>query len=41
MSHYYGIFAWMAAHAADEAAFAEEKDITPYWRTLKAGRIES
>jgi alkylated DNA nucleotide flippase Atl1 len=32
-----GIFAWIAAHAADEAALAGEADITPYWRTLKAG----
>jgi hypothetical protein len=32
-----GIFAWIAAHAADERAFAGEKDITPYWRTLRSG----
>src|SRR6516165_11879261 len=32
-----GIFAWIAAHAAEEAALAGEADITPYWRTLKAG----
>jgi hypothetical protein len=32
-----GIFAWIAAHAAEEAAQAGEPDITPYWRTLKAG----
>lgn len=32
-----GIFAWIAAHAADELAFGGEKDITPYWRTLKSG----
>ncbi|MDR3406134.1 MAG: MGMT family protein [Chthoniobacter sp.] len=31
-----GIFAWMAAHAADEASSAGEADITPYWRTLKS-----
>ena len=31
-----GIFAWIAAHAADEASSARESDITPYWRTLKA-----
>jgi len=31
-----GIFAWIAAHAAEEARAAGEKDITPYWRTLKA-----
>jgi hypothetical protein len=32
-----GIFAWIAAHAAEEAALAGETEITPYWRTLKAG----
>lgn len=32
-----GIFAWIAAHAADEAEKAGRKRITPYWRTLKAG----
>ena len=32
-----GIFAWIAAHAADEAAAAGAKRITPYWRTLKTG----
>ena len=32
-----GIFAWIAAHAAEEAALAGESDVTPYWRTLKAG----
>jgi len=31
-----GIFAWIAAHAADEAAAEGEKQITPYWRTLKS-----
>lgn len=31
-----GIFAWIAAHAADEAAAAGGHDITPYWRTLRA-----
>jgi hypothetical protein len=31
-----GIFAWIAAHAADEASSAGEAKITPYWRTLKA-----
>ena len=31
-----GIFAWMAAHAADEASSAGEAGITPYWRTLKS-----
>ena len=32
-----GIFAWIAAHAADEAEEAGAKRITPYWRTLKSG----
>lgn len=32
-----GIFAWFAAHAAEEAAAAGQTDITPYWRTLKVG----
>lgn len=32
-----GIFAWIAAHAAEEAAAQGAKDITPYWRTLKTG----
>jgi alkylated DNA nucleotide flippase Atl1 len=32
-----GIFAWIAAHAAEEAAAEGQKRITPYWRTLKAG----
>jgi len=32
-----GIFAWIAAHAAEESRTAGEKDITPYWRTLKTG----
>jgi hypothetical protein len=30
-----GIFAWIAAHAANEAEAAGAKGITPYWRTLK------
>ncbi|MCW4007456.1 MAG: MGMT family protein [Candidatus Bathyarchaeota archaeon] len=34
-----GIFAWVAAHAAEERAQRGEKDITPYWRTLKAGGV--
>ena len=29
-----GIFAWIAAHAADEAASQGRARITPYWRTL-------
>jgi alkylated DNA nucleotide flippase Atl1 len=32
-----GIFAWVAAHAAQEAKTEGEKRITPYWRTLKTG----
>jgi hypothetical protein len=32
-----GIFAWIAAHAADEAERAGIRKITPYWRALKAG----
>ena len=30
-----GIFAGIAARAAEEAAAEGKKDITPYWRTLK------
>ena len=32
-----GIFAWIASHAAEEAAAAGESGTTPYWRTLKTG----
>jgi hypothetical protein len=32
-----GIFAWIAAHAAEEAEAEGAKRITPYWRTLKTG----
>jgi hypothetical protein len=32
-----GIFAWIAAHAADEAEQGGRSRITPYWRTLKTG----
>jgi len=32
-----GIFAWIAAHAAEEVAMEGEQHITPYWRTLKPG----
>jgi len=32
-----GIFSRIAAHAAEEAAQAGAKRITPYWRTLKTG----
>ncbi len=31
-----GIFAWVAAHAADEEAAEGKRNITPYWRTLKS-----
>jgi len=34
-----GIFAWIAAHAAEEQRQKGEKDVTPYWRTLKTGGI--
>ncbi|GAI23029.1 unnamed protein product, partial [marine sediment metagenome] len=35
-----GIFAWIAANAAGEAAEEGKQDITPYWRTLKsAGQL--
>jgi hypothetical protein len=30
-----GIFAWIAAHAAEEERGKGKKTITPYWRTLK------
>jgi hypothetical protein len=32
-----GIFAWIAAHAAEEAAAGGKKRVTPWWRTLKTG----
>jgi len=32
-----GIFAWIAAHAANEAELAGEAKATPWWRTLKTG----
>ena len=32
-----GIFSWIAAHAAAEAAAEGMKRVTPYWRTLKTG----
>jgi len=31
-----GIFAWIAAHATEEAAAEGKKRVTPYWRTLKS-----
>jgi alkylated DNA nucleotide flippase Atl1 len=34
-----GIFAWVAAHAADEREKSGEENITPYWRTLKSGGV--
>ena len=34
-----GIFAWVAANAAEEEATEGKKRITPYWRTLKTGGI--
>jgi len=34
-----GIFAWIAANAAEEKKQEGEKDITPYWRTLKTGGV--
>lgn len=33
-----GIFAWVAAHAAEEQREQTGKDITPWWRTLKSNR---
>ena len=32
-----GIFAWIAANAAEEQRQKGIKDVTPYWRTLKTG----
>jgi alkylated DNA nucleotide flippase Atl1 len=34
-----GIFAWIAANAAEEQRQQGSDDITPYWRTLKAGGV--
>jgi len=34
-----GIFAWIAANAAEEQKRKGEKEITPYWRTLKSGGV--
>jgi alkylated DNA nucleotide flippase Atl1 len=34
-----GIFAWIAANAAEEQRKEGKKDITPYWRTLKTGGV--
>ena len=33
------IFAWVAAHAAEEASAEGKEEITPYWRTLKSGGV--
>jgi alkylated DNA nucleotide flippase Atl1 len=32
-----GIFAWIAAHAAEDDRKARRRGATPYWRTLKSG----
>ena len=34
-----GIFAWVAANAAEERRQKGEKDVMPYWRTLKSGGV--
>jgi len=34
-----GIFAWVAANAAEEQKRQGVRDITPYWRTLKTGGV--
>ena len=34
-----GIFASIAAHAAEEQKQKGQKNITPYWRTLKVGGV--
>ena len=34
-----GIFAWIAANAAEEQRQEGKKDITPYWRTFKTGGV--
>lgn len=34
-----GIFSWISAHAAEEMRAKGEKNVTPYWRTLKTGGI--
>lgn len=34
-----GIFAWIAAHAAEQEKRAGKKEVTPWWRTLKTGGI--
>ena len=34
-----GIFAWIAANAAEEQEQNGNEDVTPYWRTLKTGGV--
>ena len=34
-----GIFAWIAANAAEEQRQEGKRDITPYWRTLKTSGV--
>ena len=34
-----GIFAWVAAHAAEEQRQEGIKHVPPYWRTLKTGGV--
>jgi alkylated DNA nucleotide flippase Atl1 len=34
-----GIFASIAAHAAEEQKIKGHKNVTPYWRTLKVGGV--
>jgi len=34
-----GIFAWVAANAAEEQKQNGVEDVTPYWRTLKTGGV--
>jgi alkylated DNA nucleotide flippase Atl1 len=34
-----GIFAWIAAHAAEERKQKRQESITPYWRTLRVGGV--
>jgi len=34
-----GIFAWIAANAAEEQRRQGKEDLTPYWRTLKTGGV--
>jgi alkylated DNA nucleotide flippase Atl1 len=34
-----GIFAWIAAHAAEESRAEGKKRVTPWWRTLKEGGV--